>query len=134
MYGTLKPKWDRTFEFLIYDVFSLVKITVNDEDQGQSFDFLGRVSLSLLDLPQGDTWSVLPHDVLLVFLISSFGCTLRACISTSHDSARTRTRTHTHTHTHHINTHTHTHTQIHTHTTYIHTHTHTHTQSHKVCA
>lgn len=65
IYNTLRPKWDRKFEFLVNDAYSLVQITLNDEDQGQSFDFLGRIKLSLLDLPAGETWFALKSEDLL---------------------------------------------------------------------
>mmetsp|Transcript_7755 Transcript_7755/g.22897 ORF Transcript_7755/g.22897 Transcript_7755/m.22897 type:complete len:821 (+) Transcript_7755:150-2612(+) len=59
IFSTLRPKWNRKFEFMIDDVYSLVNITVNDEDKGQEFDFLGAVTLSLFDLPTGETWLAL---------------------------------------------------------------------------
>eukprot|EP00041_Stephanoeca_diplocostata_P017613 m.359591 g.359591 ORF g.359591 m.359591 type:complete len:790 (+) comp20761_c0_seq2:108-2477(+) len=66
IYKTLNPQWDRAFEIGVNDVFGSVLVTVNDEDAGgKTYDFLGCVSISLLDIAKGDVWYALKERDLL---------------------------------------------------------------------
>eukprot|EP00039_Didymoeca_costata_P030328 m.29044 g.29044 ORF g.29044 m.29044 type:complete len:824 (-) comp8058_c0_seq1:806-3277(-) len=49
---TLDPVWNRQFEMPVNDVFQVMKITIYDEDEEGKSDFLGKVEIPLLWIPE----------------------------------------------------------------------------------
>eukprot|EP00040_Diaphanoeca_grandis_P004294 m.27959 g.27959 ORF g.27959 m.27959 type:complete len:760 (+) comp15838_c0_seq1:210-2489(+) len=65
IYKDLSPKWNRVFRIPIDDIFETVVLTVNDEDDGgKQFDFLGRISMRLLQIGNkgGEKWYALKDE------------------------------------------------------------------------
>merc|ERR1712183_1069509 len=51
--GTLDPVWNRSFTFPIKDIHDTFELLVYDADDGDTKDFLGRVSIPILSAPNG---------------------------------------------------------------------------------
>ncbi|XP_059534076.1 multiple C2 and transmembrane domain-containing protein 2 isoform X3 [Myotis daubentonii] len=55
IYKTLNPEWNKVFTFRVKDVHDALEVTVFDEDGDKPPDFLGRVSIPLLSIRDGQT-------------------------------------------------------------------------------
>ncbi|XP_055612277.1 multiple C2 and transmembrane domain-containing protein isoform X2 [Uranotaenia lowii] len=53
-YKTLTPNWNKIFTFNVKDMSSVLEITVFDEDRDHKVEFLGRVSIPLLRIHNGE--------------------------------------------------------------------------------
>ncbi|XP_077295551.1 multiple C2 domain and transmembrane region protein [Arctopsyche grandis] len=53
-YKTLAPNWMKIFTFNVKDITSVLEITVYDEDHDHKVEFLGKLSLPLLNIKNGD--------------------------------------------------------------------------------
>ncbi|XP_060136182.1 multiple C2 and transmembrane domain-containing protein 1 isoform X6 [Zootoca vivipara] len=54
VYKNLNPEWNKIFTFNIKDIHSVLEVTVYDEDRDRSADFLGKVSIPLLSIQNGE--------------------------------------------------------------------------------
>ncbi|KAK5851537.1 hypothetical protein PBY51_023084 [Eleginops maclovinus] len=54
VYKNLNPEWNKAFTFNIKDIHSVLEVTVFDEDRDRSADFLGKVSIPLLHIRNGE--------------------------------------------------------------------------------
>ncbi|KAM6222922.1 multiple C2 and transmembrane domain-containing protein 1 isoform 4-T4 [Rhynchocyon petersi] len=54
VYKNLNPEWNKVFTFNIKDIHSVLEVTVYDEDRDRSADFLGKVAIPLLSIPNGE--------------------------------------------------------------------------------
>ncbi|XP_036133765.1 multiple C2 and transmembrane domain-containing protein 2 isoform X2 [Molossus molossus] len=55
IYKTLNPEWNKVFTFPVKDVHDVLEVTVFDEDGDKPPDFLGKVSIPLLSIRDGQT-------------------------------------------------------------------------------
>ncbi|XP_036211440.1 multiple C2 and transmembrane domain-containing protein 2 isoform X3 [Myotis myotis] len=55
IYKTLNPEWNKVFTFRVKDVHDALEVTVFDEDGDKPPDFLGKVSIPLLSIRDGQT-------------------------------------------------------------------------------
>nr|KAF6287158.1 multiple C2 and transmembrane domain containing 2 [Pipistrellus kuhlii] len=55
IYKTLNPEWNKVFTFPVKDVHDALEVTVFDEDGDKPPDFLGKVSIPLLSIRDGQT-------------------------------------------------------------------------------
>ncbi|XP_066211300.1 multiple C2 and transmembrane domain-containing protein 2 isoform X2 [Saccopteryx leptura] len=55
IYKTLNPEWNQVFTFPVKDVHDVLEVTVFDEDGDKPPDFLGKVSIPLLSIRDGQT-------------------------------------------------------------------------------
>ncbi|XP_053514842.1 multiple C2 and transmembrane domain-containing protein 2 isoform X2 [Artibeus jamaicensis] len=55
IYKTLNPEWNKVFTFPIKDIHDVLEVTVFDEDGDKPPDFLGKVSIPLLSIRDGQT-------------------------------------------------------------------------------
>ncbi|XP_022252034.1 multiple C2 and transmembrane domain-containing protein 1-like, partial [Limulus polyphemus] len=53
-YKTLAPEWNKIFTFLVKDIHSVLEVTVYDEDRDKRCEFLGKVSIPLLKIKNGE--------------------------------------------------------------------------------
>lgn len=53
-YKTLSPSWQKIFTFNVKDINNVLDITVYDEDRDHKVEFLGRISIPLLRIKNGD--------------------------------------------------------------------------------
>lgn len=53
-YKTLSPSWQKIFTFNIKDINSVLEVTIYDEDRDHKVEFLGKVSIPLLRIKNGD--------------------------------------------------------------------------------
>ncbi|XP_051539062.1 multiple C2 and transmembrane domain-containing protein 1-like isoform X4 [Myxocyprinus asiaticus] len=54
VYKNLNPEWNKVFTFNVKDIHSVLEVTVYDEDRDRSADFLGKVSIPLLNIQNGE--------------------------------------------------------------------------------
>ncbi|XP_043968836.1 multiple C2 and transmembrane domain-containing protein 1 isoform X2 [Gambusia affinis] len=54
VYKNLNPEWNKVFTFNVKDIHSVLEVTVYDEDQDRSADFLGKVAIPLLNIQNGE--------------------------------------------------------------------------------
>ncbi|KAI4790684.1 hypothetical protein KUCAC02_034471, partial [Chaenocephalus aceratus] len=54
VYKNLNPEWNKVFTFNVKDIHSLMEVTVFDEDRDRSADFLGKISIPLLSICNGE--------------------------------------------------------------------------------
>ncbi|KAM4635711.1 multiple C2 and transmembrane domain-containing protein 1 isoform 2-T2 [Polymixia lowei] len=54
VYKNLSPEWNKVFTFNVKDIHSVLEVTVFDEDRDRSADFLGKVSIPLLYIRNGE--------------------------------------------------------------------------------
>uniref|UniRef100_A0A4W4G225 C2 domain-containing protein n=1 Tax=Electrophorus electricus TaxID=8005 RepID=A0A4W4G225_ELEEL len=54
VYKNLNPEWNKVFMFNVKDIHSVLEVTVYDEDRDRSADFLGKVSIPLLSIQNGE--------------------------------------------------------------------------------
>ncbi|XP_068562448.1 multiple C2 and transmembrane domain-containing protein 1 isoform X2 [Cebidichthys violaceus] len=54
VYKNLNPEWNKVFTFNVKDIHSVLEVTVFDEDRDRSADFLGKVSIPLLYIQNGE--------------------------------------------------------------------------------
>uniref|UniRef100_A0AAY4EY62 C2 domain-containing protein n=1 Tax=Denticeps clupeoides TaxID=299321 RepID=A0AAY4EY62_9TELE len=53
IYKTLNPEWNKVFTFPVKDIHDALEITVFDEDGDKAPDFLGKISIPLLSIHNG---------------------------------------------------------------------------------
>ncbi|PAV83363.1 hypothetical protein WR25_16111 isoform E [Diploscapter pachys] len=53
-YKTLAPQWNKLFTFMVKDIHTCLDVTVYDEDPNNKFEFIGRVSIPLLAIRNGE--------------------------------------------------------------------------------
>lgn len=53
-YKTLSPSWQKIFTFNVKDINNILEITVYDEDRDHKVEFLGKVSVPLLRIKNGE--------------------------------------------------------------------------------
>ncbi|KAJ8417572.1 hypothetical protein AAFF_G00224150 [Aldrovandia affinis] len=53
LYKTLNPEWNKVFTFPVKDVHDVLEVTIFDEDGDKAPDFLGKVAIPLLSVPNG---------------------------------------------------------------------------------
>nr|XP_040053582.1 multiple C2 and transmembrane domain-containing protein 1-like isoform X5 [Gasterosteus aculeatus aculeatus] len=54
VYKNLNPEWNKVFTFNVKDIHAVLEVTVFDEDRDRSADFLGKVAIPLLQIPNGE--------------------------------------------------------------------------------
>uniref|UniRef100_A0A8C2YWQ4 Multiple C2 and transmembrane domain containing 1 n=1 Tax=Cyclopterus lumpus TaxID=8103 RepID=A0A8C2YWQ4_CYCLU len=54
VYKNLNPEWNKVFTFNVKDMFSVLAVTVFDEDRDRNADFLGKVAIPLLSVRNGE--------------------------------------------------------------------------------
>ncbi|KAM9338540.1 multiple C2 and transmembrane domain-containing protein 1 [Symphorus nematophorus] len=54
VYKNLNPEWNKVFTFNVKDIHSVLEVTVFDEDRDRSADFLGKVTIPLLHIRNGE--------------------------------------------------------------------------------
>ncbi|XP_034004845.1 multiple C2 and transmembrane domain-containing protein 1 isoform X4 [Trematomus bernacchii] len=54
VYKNLNPEWNKVFTFNVKDIHSVMEVTVFDEDRDRSADFLGKISIPLLYIRNGE--------------------------------------------------------------------------------
>ncbi|KAJ4923376.1 hypothetical protein JOQ06_029590 [Pogonophryne albipinna] len=54
VYKNLNPEWNKVFTFNVKDIHSVMEVTVFDEDRDRSADFLGKISIPLLSICNGE--------------------------------------------------------------------------------
>ncbi|XP_035701326.1 multiple C2 and transmembrane domain-containing protein isoform X3 [Folsomia candida] len=65
-YRTLNPIWNKIFTFAVKDFTSILDLTVFDEDKNHKQEFLGRLSLPLWEIKNGEKkWHLLKDRKLL---------------------------------------------------------------------
>lgn len=65
-YRTLNPIWNKIFTFAIKDFTSILELTVFDEDKNHKQEFLGRLSIPLWEISNGEKkWHLLKDRKLL---------------------------------------------------------------------
>ncbi|CAG0924901.1 unnamed protein product [Notodromas monacha] len=73
-YKTLSPNWHKIFTFNVKDIHSVLEVTVYDEDRDNKVDFLGKVSIPLLRIQNGEKKCVFNFTIpflswLAIFLL-----------------------------------------------------------------
>uniref|UniRef100_A0A7E4VRZ0 Multiple C2 and transmembrane domain-containing protein 1 n=1 Tax=Panagrellus redivivus TaxID=6233 RepID=A0A7E4VRZ0_PANRE len=53
-YKTLNPVWNKLFTFAVKDIHEILEVTVYDEDPNKRVEFLGKVSIPLLQIRNGE--------------------------------------------------------------------------------
>uniref|UniRef100_A0A646QG56 Multiple C2 and transmembrane domain-containing protein 1 n=1 Tax=Hemiscolopendra marginata TaxID=943146 RepID=A0A646QG56_9MYRI len=53
-YKTLSPQWQKIFTFNVKDIHSVLEVTVYDEDRDHKVEFLGKVTIPLLKIRNGE--------------------------------------------------------------------------------
>lgn len=53
-YKTLSPSWQKIFTFNVKDINNVLEVTVYDEDRDHKVEFLGKVSIPLLRIKNGE--------------------------------------------------------------------------------
>ncbi|XP_076464981.1 multiple C2 and transmembrane domain-containing protein 1-like isoform X2 [Babylonia areolata] len=65
-YKTLNPEWNKIFEFPVFDIHSVLEVTVFDEDRDKKVEFLGKVAIPLLRIKSGERrWYALKDKKLI---------------------------------------------------------------------
>ncbi|KAJ8414945.1 hypothetical protein AAFF_G00024680 [Aldrovandia affinis] len=54
IYKNLNPEWNKVFTFNVKDIHSVLEVTVYDEDRDRTADFLGKVTIPLLNIQNGE--------------------------------------------------------------------------------
>uniref|UniRef100_A0A8L8K0Q4 Multiple C2 domains, transmembrane 2b n=1 Tax=Heligmosomoides polygyrus TaxID=6339 RepID=A0A8L8K0Q4_HELPZ len=64
-YKTLNPQWNKLFTFSVKDIHTCLEVTVYDEDPNNKFEFLGKISIPLLSIKNGERrWYALKNKKL----------------------------------------------------------------------
>ncbi|XP_048258170.1 multiple C2 and transmembrane domain-containing protein 1-like isoform X3 [Haliotis rufescens] len=65
-YKTLNPQWNKVFTFNVKDIHSVLEVSVWDEDRDKKVEFLGKLSIPLLRIKNGERrWYALKDKKLL---------------------------------------------------------------------
>ena len=48
LYKTLNPVWNKSFVIPVQDIHSILEITIYDEDNNKSSEFIGKIAIPLL--------------------------------------------------------------------------------------
>lgn len=65
-YRTLTPTWNKIFTFAVKDITSILDVTVYDEDRHHKTEFLGKISIPLWRIKNGEKkWYTLKDRKLI---------------------------------------------------------------------
>ncbi|KRY72576.1 Multiple C2 and transmembrane domain-containing protein 2 [Trichinella pseudospiralis] len=68
-YKTVNPEWNKTFVFDINDMYSILHVTIYDEDPNSRNEFLGKVAFPLIQVKNGERrWYQLKDQKLKSFV------------------------------------------------------------------
>ncbi|KRX41347.1 Multiple C2 and transmembrane domain-containing protein 2, partial [Trichinella murrelli] len=68
-YKTVNPEWNKTFVFDINDMYSILHVTIYDEDPNSRNEFLGKVAFPLIQIKNGERrWYQLKDQKLKSFV------------------------------------------------------------------
>ncbi|KRX75569.1 Multiple C2 and transmembrane domain-containing protein 2 [Trichinella sp. T6] len=68
-YKTVNPEWNKTFVFDINDMYSILHVTIYDEDPNSRNEFLGKIAFPLIQIKNGERrWYQLKDQKLKSFV------------------------------------------------------------------